>query len=229
MKLLDSYGDKVEIKNKYFKYCDSYWLLDKNLTRIDFKFSSENNITYWTGDYVDDIDQKEPFVKNKFSPIKKFFANTTNNILVFAFLFFVLLFSTIFVSRFHKIILVTLTFVLLSFSLFYMKFVAKPEYEKFLSEEKKRLIDYEEFLYSKRIMKTEKTEPKLSMKFYKTNGSINEFLFIVRNKKEAMLLQKELATAIFREISSIDKAPPAPQVEEQENVTNNRRAKSETN
>ncbi len=63
----------------------------------------------------------------------------------------------------------------------------------------------------------------------KHNSSCREFEFVLNNKTDADILQKELATAIFREITSVDKVNITPQVNNQENAVNNRRAKGETN
>lgn len=112
---------------------------------------------------------------------------------------------------------------------YYTEFVAKQAHEDFLSSERKRKSEHETFLNSKRVMKITTTEPELCMTFIMVGNRTHDFLFVVNNKSDADILKKELATTIFREISSIDKATLAPQVEEQENAANNRRTKGETN
>lgn len=233
MKMLSGYKGEVEIKNKYFKFKESYYLLDNNITRIDFKYMPKSEISHWTGDYIDNADEKNPFVENEFSSFKTFFVHKFNSVLILSGLFFISLVSLLVAfsnrNRFSIWFFAVISFLLFLVDLYYTKFVAKPAYENFLSSEKKRKSEHETFLYSKRVVETTAKEPILCMTFTMGENRTHEFSFIVNNKSDADILKKELATAIFREISSIDKALTAPQVEEQENVANNRRTKNETN
>ena len=76
--MLSGYKGEVEIKNKYFKFKESYYLLDNNITRIDFKYMPKSEISHWTGDYIDNVDEKTHLLKMSFHRLKRFsFINST--------------------------------------------------------------------------------------------------------------------------------------------------------
>lgn len=72
MKMLSGYKREVEVKNKYFKFKESYYLLDNNITRIDFKYMPETETSHWTGDYIDNADEKIRLLKTSFHHLNCF-------------------------------------------------------------------------------------------------------------------------------------------------------------